>query len=71
MLEFHHCSTCGCATHMTEIGTNDADASPSTHGPDPTRTRLVQKNRGHDGVFWTKTDSPVLPSHDAPATDTK
>ena len=35
-------------------------------GLGPSRTRLVQKNNGNDGVFWTKTDSPVLPSHDAP-----
>ena len=33
--------------------------------------RLVQKNNGNDGVFWTKTDSPVLPSHDAPTSNTK
>lgn len=75
MLEFHHCSTGGCATHMTEVGTNDAERialnARLMHGLDPTRTRLVQKNNGNDGVFWTKTDSPVLPSHDAPATGTK
>ena len=34
-------------------------------GLDPKRVRLVQKNNGNDGVFWTKSDSPVLPSHDA------
>ena len=40
-------------------------------GLDPKRVRLVQKNNGNDGVFWTKTDSPVLPSHDAPTSNTK
>jgi hypothetical protein len=40
-------------------------------GLDPKRVRLVQKNNGNDGVFWTKSDSPVLPSHDAPTSNTK
>ena len=35
-------------------------------GLDPKRTRLVQKNNGNDMVFWTHTESPVLPSHDEP-----
>jgi len=70
MLEFHHCRTCGCATHMTHVGTDDAEKiavnARLMRGLDPKRTRLVQKNNGNDGVFWTKTESPVLPSHDAP-----
>lgn len=70
MLEFHTCRTCGCATHMTEAGTDDSERiavnARLIRGLDPTRVRLVQKNNGKDGVFWTKTSSPVLPSHDAP-----
>ena len=27
----------------------------------------VQKNNGNDHVFWTKSDSLPLPSHDEPA----
>lgn len=71
-LEFHHCRTCGCATHMTVVGTDDAPKiavnARLIRSLDPKRTRLVQKNNGNDGVFWTKTDEPVLPSHDAPQT---
>lgn len=73
MLEFHFCRTCHCATHMTVVGTNDAEKiavnARLIRGLDPARTRLVQKNNGNDGVFWTKTESPVLPSHDAPPND--
>jgi hypothetical protein len=25
---------------------------------------VVQKNNGNDGVFWTRSDTPPLPSHD-------
>ncbi len=69
-LEFHHCRTCGCATHTTIVGTNDAEKiavnARLMRGLDPKRVRLVQKNNGNDMVFWTHTESPVLPSHDAP-----
>ena len=75
MLQFHHCRTCGCATHSTHVGENDAEKiavnARLMRGLDPTRVRLIQKNNGNDGVFWTKTDSPVLPSHDAPPANTK
>jgi hypothetical protein len=70
-LEFHHCRTCGCATHSTQVGTNDAERiavnARLMRGLDPKRVRLVQKNNSNDGVFWTHSDSPVLPSHDAPS----
>jgi hypothetical protein len=70
-LEFHHCRTCGCATHTTIKGTNDAEKiavnARLMRGLDPKRVRLIQKNNGNDGVFWTKSDSPPLPSHDLPA----
>lgn len=68
MLEFHNCRTCACVTHMTQVGTDDAGKigvnARLMRGLDPARVRLVQKNNGNDGVFWTKTDQPVLPSHD-------
>lgn len=69
-LEFHHCRTCGCATHTTIAGVADAEKiavnARLIRGLDPKRTKLVQKNNGNDGVFWTKTDLSVLPSHDEP-----
>lgn len=69
-LEFHHCRTCGCATHTTLAGTNDAAKiavnARLIRSLDPKRVPLVQKNNGNDGVFWTHTDLPVLPSHDEP-----
>jgi hypothetical protein len=74
-LEFHHCRTCGCATHTTLVGTDDAEKiavnARLMRGLDPKRVRLVQKNNGNDGVFWTHSDLPVLPSHDAPTSNTK
>ena len=71
-LEFHHCKTCGCATHTTIAGVADAEKiavnARLIRGLNPARTKLVQKNNGNDGVFWTKTELPVLPSHDEPRT---
>lgn len=70
MLEFHTCRTCGCATHSTNVDKSDnypmAVNGRLLRGLDPKRTRLVQKNNGNDMVFWTHTESPVLPSHDEP-----
>jgi len=70
MLEFHTCHTCGCATHFTNVDKSDnypmAVNGRLLRGLDPKRTRLVQKNNGNDMVFWTHTESPVLPSHDEP-----
>jgi hypothetical protein len=51
------------------VGTDDAERiavnARLMRGLDPKRVRRVQKNNGNDGVFWTKFDSPVLPTHDA------
>jgi hypothetical protein len=72
MLEMHHCKTCGCFSHFTVVGQTDAKMigvnARLMRGLDPKRVRLVQKNNGNDGVFWTHSDESVLPSHDAPAT---
>ncbi len=69
----HHCRTCFCLTHTTIIGTDDAEQigvnARLMHGLDPAKVRVVQKNNGNDGVFWTKSDQPVLPSHDLPDQD--
>ncbi|MFO0202507.1 MAG: hypothetical protein ACK528_05190 [Alphaproteobacteria bacterium] len=55
---------------MTLVGTDNAEKiavnARLIRGLDPKRVKLVQKNNGNDGVFWTKTDQPVLPSHDTP-----
>jgi len=71
MLEMHHCKTCGCFSHFTVVGQTDAKTigvnARLMRGLDPAKVRLVQKNNGNDGVFWTKSDSPPLPSHDLPA----
>jgi hypothetical protein len=48
------------------VSANCRDRSSDPHCDDgPKRVRLVQKNNGNDGVFWTKSDAPVLPSHDS------
>jgi len=71
MLEMHHCKTCGCFSHFTVVGQTDAKIigvnARLMPGLDPTKVRLVQKNNGNDHVFWTKSDSLPLPSHDEPA----
>ena len=70
MLEMHHCKTCGCFSHFTVVGQTDAKMigvnARLMRGLYPAKVRLVQKNNGNDGVFWTKSDSPPLPSHDLP-----
>jgi hypothetical protein len=71
MLEFHHCRTCGCFTHFTVAGTDDPPHDIGVNarlirGLDPKTVPVVQKNNGNDGVFWTHSTRPVLPSHDQP-----
>lgn len=67
-LEMRHCKTCGCFTHFTVAGTDDAKTiglnARLMRGLDPKTVPLVQKNNGNDHIFWTKTDRPVLPGHD-------
>jgi hypothetical protein len=68
-LAAHHCQTCLCLTHMTVIGTDDAGRigvnARLIHDLDPAKVRVIQKNNGNDGVFWTASNQPVLPGHDA------
>ncbi len=71
MLDMHHCRTCGCFSHFTHTGVDDAEKIGVNirlmRGLTPDIVPIVQKNNGNDHVFWTKSDRPVLPSHDAPA----
>jgi hypothetical protein len=68
MLALHHCRTCFCVTHFTVLGEDDAKKigvnARLMQGLDPARVRVVQKNNGNDGVFWTTSDQPPLPGHD-------
>ncbi len=65
-LAFHRCKTCGCVTHMEAV---TADP-PQIYGInarliptlDPASVRLRQKDNGHTGWFWTRSDAPPEPS---------
>ena len=65
-LAFHRCRVCGCVTHMMVVG-----ESPRVYGIngrmiptlDPGRVRVVQKDNGHTGWFWTRLQSGPEPSH--------
>lgn len=71
MLEMHHCRTCGCFSHFTVVGETDAQSigvnARLMRELDPKAVAVVQKNNGNDHIFWTKSDRPVLPSHDKPS----
>jgi hypothetical protein len=69
-LAFHRCRACGCVTHMTTL---DADP-PQIYGInarliptlDPASVRLRQKDNGHTGFFWTRSDAaPEASRHPA------
>jgi hypothetical protein len=69
MLAFHHCKTCGCFSHSTHVDETDDPIAVNARlmrGLDPALVPVVQKNNGNDHIFWTKSDRPVLPSHDTP-----
>ena len=69
-IAFHFCKTCGCLTH--------AEARPPYEplilsvnarmmvGLDPAHVRVIQSDNGHSGHFWTKSDQPVVVSHQPP-----
>ncbi len=67
MLAFHRCKECGCVTHMMKLDTDP----PSVYGInarmiptlDPTGVRLRQKDNGHTGFFWTRSERQPEPSH--------
>ena len=64
-LAFHRCRICGCMTHMATIdhdppitfGINMRMAVPAL---DPAKTLLRQIDNGHTGLFWTRSDAPML-----------
>jgi hypothetical protein len=66
-LAFHRCKVCGCVTHMMRLSTDP----PTVYGVnarmiptlDPATVRVRQKDNGHTGFFWTRSDKPPEPSH--------
>jgi hypothetical protein len=66
-LAFHRCKECGCVMYMEAV----AEKPPYIYGInarmistlDPASVRLVQKDNGHTGRFWTRSDAPPEPSH--------
>lgn len=63
-LAFHRCKTCGCLTHFEAIqekvimGVN----ARMMVTLDPSTVRVIQKDNGHTGWFWTRSDEPPQPS---------
>jgi hypothetical protein len=66
-LAFHRCRECGCVMYMEAV----EEKPPYIYGInarmiptlDPVTVRLVQKDNGHTGRFWTRSDAPPEPSH--------
>jgi hypothetical protein len=66
-LAFHRCRVCGCVTHMVAV----KEDPPRVYGInarmiatlDPVSVRLVQKDNGHTGFFWTRSESAPESSH--------
>ena len=63
---FHFCKTCGCMTHMVAIAREPQTiVGVNAHmmlGLDPAHIRVLQKDNGGTGHFWTKGAGPVVPS---------
>jgi len=66
-LAFHRCKACGCVMYMVAVKENppwiygiNARMIPTL---DPKRIRLRQKDNGHTGRFWTRSDAPPEASH--------
>ena len=65
MLAFHRCRDCGCLTHFEVL-----QDEPFIYGVnmrmvptlDPSTVEIRQKNNGHTGFFWTRSDGPILDS---------
>jgi len=65
-LAFHRCKECGCVVYMEAVMENppfiygiNARMIPTL---DPEHVRLVQKDNGHTGWFWTRSDASPEPS---------
>jgi hypothetical protein len=71
MLEFHHCRTWDARRIRRLLARKmpkDRRQRPLMRARSKTHT-ACSENNGNDGVFWTHTESPVLPSHDAPPSE--
>lgn len=76
-LAFHRCKACGCVMYMEAV----LEKPPFIYGVnarmiptlDPTSVRIRQKDNGHTGRFWTRSDGPVEasrhPKMDPPGAD--
>ena len=66
-LAFHRCRQCGCVMYMEAV----REKPPFIYGVnarmiptlDPKSVRLRQKDNGHTGWFWTRSDGPIEASH--------
>ena len=66
ILEFHRCRTCGCVTHVTALTETPFIAIVNVRMMprlNPTTVRVQQKNNGHTGFFWTRSDGPIVASN--------
>ena len=75
-LAFHRCKECGCVMYMEAVKENP----PFIYGInarmilnfDPSSVRVRQKDNGHTGLFWTRSNAPPEPSQQPkvdPSTD--
>ena len=64
-LAFHHCKTCGCATHLQAVDKPDRPIlginARLVVGLDPATTAVQQIDNGHTGVFWTRSSRAPVP----------
>ena len=65
-LAFHRCKQCGCVMYMEAV----EEKPPFIYGINarmiptlnPSSMRVRQKDNGHTGWFWTRSDAPPEPS---------
>jgi hypothetical protein len=67
-LASHRCKECGCITHLELVATRQILGVNARLIPtlDPNRVRIRQKNNGHTGWFWTRSDAPPEQSRHPP-----
>jgi hypothetical protein len=67
-IAFHRCKECGCVTHMEAIAEKRIYGINVRLIPtlDPKSVRLRQKDNGHTGRFWSRSDAPPEPSKHPP-----
>lgn len=67
-LAFHRCRTCGCVTH-TSVAADGFIFIVNARmmaGLDPATVTIRRKDNSHSGFFWTRPDTPVIPSQHPP-----